>query len=339
VPGVVAFSPETVDEIMRSTELRSRHVTVIRDTVEQGNFAGIALDYTTVNPTLREQFTAFVEELANALHQNGRTLTLSLPLPSLQDGTTDTGAYDWERIGAAADTIELKTELDQDLYFQTTEAALEYVTSRVDRSKLLIGVSALSVERGSDGLRTMPLLDALSIASTIAIGAQGEITAGAAVPLTGQNVATAEGASGIHWDDNARSVTFSFAGRGGKRTVWLANAFSTAFRLELAQRFDLGGVVINDVSAEGGAADVWAPVQELIDNGSVRLSRPNGDLFVPVWSASAGTVSPTSGDATTWTTPAEPGTYDLTLVVSDGVARAGQRVPVDVAPAPAAPPE
>ncbi len=328
-PVVVAPNPLVVDDILRSAELRDRHAAAIAAAVTQGNFAGISIDYRNVNVTLREQFTQFVDQLAQLLDQDNRTLSLTLPMPASDSGELDTGAYDWEALGVSADTIEITGELDQELYFQNTEAALEYIVERVDRSKLLLTISSQSVERGSDGLRVLTLPEAMAIASTVAVRTEGAIVPGQQVTLAGQNIATSEGASGITWDDAARAVTFKYPGRGGQRTVWIANRFSAAFRLELAQRFELAGVTITDATDVTGS-DVWEPIRDLADTGNLSLSRPNGDLFAPTWSASAGAITPTSGDTTTWTAPAGTGTYEITLIVSDGVVRLGQRVPIEV---------
>jgi hypothetical protein len=150
------------------------------------------------------------------------------------------------------------------------------------------------------------------------------------VPLLAQNLAVSEGASGMTWDAVARAVTFSYPGRGGKRTIWIANRFSSSFRLELAQRYDLGGVVVTDVSTESGGADVLVPIRQLADTGDLDLSTPNEDLFAPVWTATTGVLSATSGDSVTWTAPAEAGPAEIVLIVSDGVVRVGQRVTLDV---------
>jgi hypothetical protein len=336
VPGILAPVPDAVDNVMRSSDLRSSHAQTIANVVTQGNFAGIDIDYRFVNPTLRDQFTAFVEELATALHADGRELTLTLPLPQRNGGEIDEGAFDWERLGALADTIELAGELNQELYFDETAAALDYITARADRSKLLLAIPSHSVESGSDGLRTMTLTEALTLASTIGVRTDQAITPGAQVPLVAQLLADSEGAGGLRWDDLSRSVTFSYPGRGGKRTVWIANRFSAAFRVELARRYSLGGVVLSDVSESADAADTWQPVRALAETGELTLTKPNSDLFTPAWSASGGAVQPSSGGAVTWTAPEASGPYDITLIVSDGVARAGQRVTLSVeAPAPA----
>jgi spore germination protein YaaH len=321
---------------LRTTELRNSHAAQIAAAVQEGNYSGIAIDYRGVNPTLKEQFTSFIDTLSVALRDDGRTLTVTLPMPAIQGSDVDTGAYDWERIGSLADTVILAGELDQELYFQRTEVALDYAVDRIDRGKLLLTVSSLSVERGGDGLRAMPLGEALALASTIALGTEDEIVAGTPVPLIAQNLSPEDGASGMSWDETARAVTFSYPGRGGKRTVWLANAFSAAFRLELAQRYGIAGIAVSSVAVEDGGADVWAPIRDLADTGTLELSKPNGDLFAPAWSVAAGDLSAPSGGAVTWTAPGEPGTYDITLIVSDGVVRAGQRFSLEVVEAPAA---
>jgi len=336
VPGIVAPVPEVVDNILRSTELRAAHAAAIAAQVTQGNYAGIVIDYRNVNDTLGEQYTDFVRQLADALHADGRTLTLMLPMPTSDGGEFQTGAFDWEALGALVDSIELLAEPDQELYFQRTEEALDYIVERVDRSKILMSLTTLAVERGGDGLRTMPFNEAMGLASRVSVVNEGDILPNAQAPLIARNIAQSEGASGLYWDDAARSVTFAYPGLGGRRTVWVANQFSIRFRLELAQRYNLGGVAFNDVSVESGGANVWPAVQEIADTGTTTLAKPNGELFVPQWSANAGTVSPATGDAVTWTAPADPGTYEITIIVSDGIMRLAQRAALNVVPPPAA---
>ena len=330
VPTLVALDPAVVDNILRAPDVRTRHALAIADAIEQGNFAGVNVDYHSVSETLRDDYTDFVTQLAEALDARGRTLTLTLPMPVDNAGVMETGAYNWEELGSQADTIELIGELDQELYFQNTEPALEYITERVDRNKVLLSISSQSVERGGDGLRTLSLLEALGIASTVSAQVEGEIAPSAQVPLVALNLAPGEGASGLHWNETARAVTFSYPGRGGKRTVWIANQFSAAYRVELAQRFGLAGVVLTDVSEQAGAGDVWAAVQQAADAGSAALSRPNGELFVPRWQAAGGSLSADNGDTVTWSAPADEGDYEVTLIVSDGVIRAAQRVALAV---------
>jgi spore germination protein YaaH len=331
VPGLLAPDAAVVERILRSSELRAKHAAAISEAVRQGNYAGINLDYHAVSPSLKEEFTDFVTQLAAALEADGRTLTLTLPAPQGRGEDIDEGAYDWKQLGALAETIELLGELDQELYFQRAEDALDYVTARVDRSKVLLTIPSHSVERGSDGLRTMPLIEALAIAGAVTAQAEGAVTPSAQVRLISSNLASSEGASGMHWDETARAVTFKYPGLGGQRTVWIANEFSAAFRIALAQKFGLGGVVISDASVEGGGGNVWPAVQRALDEQQSVLSTPNGEILTPTWATGAGALSAASGEEVTWTAPAEDGAYEVMLIVSDGVIRAAQRIALEVA--------
>lgn len=339
VPGVVTLNSEVINDILRSPELQGAHAAAIADTVRAGNYQGINIDYRSVAPNLRDSFTAFVEVLDQALEADSRSLTLTLPMPLAADGTIDEGAYDWAALGQSADTlIVAPPDLNQSVYFQRAETALDYLVDQVEPAKLQLSIDSLSIETGSEGLRQMPFDEAMAISAAVDVKSTDGITTNEQVQIVARNQAPSEGASGMAWDDTARAVTFSYSGGGGERTVWIANAFSVSFRLELAQRYELGGVAISDVSA--AAADVWDPVQQLADTGKLTLSKPNGELLVPAWQAAegAGTISPLSGASVAWTAPAEAGTFEITIIVSDGIERLGQTVPLTVdadAPSPA----
>jgi len=108
--------------------------------------------------------------------------------------------------------------------------------------------------------------------------------------------------------------------------VWIANIFSEAFKLDLARRYALGGVAVEDVSVRAGEANIWPALREFADTGEVSLSMPNGNLLQPSWTATAGALESDVGPEVTWRAPAEPGAYTITLIVSDGVMRVGQQI-------------
>jgi hypothetical protein len=64
--------------------------------------------------------------------------------------------------------------------------------------------------------------------------------------------------------------------------------------------------------------------------GAVPLVKPNSVLLTPRWEVSGGTLESTVGPVVTWRAPEEPGTYTLTLVVSDGASHVGQELLVPV---------
>ena len=332
LPTVRALGPpdsEAVDTILASPELRQTHINDIVRVVREGAYDGIDIDYRAVSPDRGADFTQFVVDLADALHSEGHSLTLTLPLPVRETAGWNTGPYDWQALGQAVDAIELASEPDQSLYYQRMEAALEFLTQQVDRSKLMLVVSPFSHEKGGEGIKALPLSQALGLASTLVARTQGDIRPQEQVTIVGPNIYQEEGASGLFWDDEALAVTFSYPGEGGARTVWIENGFSVAFKLDLARRYQLGGVAVEDVSVSAAGPNIWGPIQELAESGKVTLVKPNGSLLKPYWEASEGALDGGAKGAVVWTAPA-PGTYEVTLVVSDGVVRVGQRLSLEV---------
>ena len=242
----------------------------------------------------------------------------------------DTRGFDWEALTPLADAVKLALEPEQDRYYERTEEALAFLVPRVGSSRLLLTVSPLSRERSVDGVDSLTLTEALALASVPATEPEGAVAPGSMVRALGQNLAPDTGASGLSWDDTARAVVFRYTGRGGERTVWLANAFSEAFKLELARRYQLGGVAVDDVSRETEDANIWPAVLQYAQADEVDLVKPNGDLLQPRWTVSDGALESDTGASVTWRAPAKPGTYVLTLIVSDGVMRVGQQLQVPV---------
>ncbi|APR79777.1 spore peptidoglycan hydrolase (N-acetylglucosaminidase) [Minicystis rosea] len=91
--------------------LRRRHVEAIVALVAEGHYDGIDLDYEHLADTLGEgqsladegrAFSAFVTEVAAALHAEGKTLSLAVPAES---GPSE--VYDYEALAAAADQVHV----------------------------------------------------------------------------------------------------------------------------------------------------------------------------------------------------------------------------------------
>ncbi len=335
-PTISASTPaeaEALDAILASPELRAQHVQAILAFARENSVAGIDLDYRALDPVREADFVSLVQELSISLRGEGRTLSLTLPMPKRQGDAWDTLGFDWPALMPHVTAVKLAPEEDPEQYHQRTKEALAYLVARVPSSKLLLVVASLSSERGAIGMRTLTLTEALSLASTPIAQPTGTVSPEATVQLIGQNLAAELGASELRWDDGARAVVFSYAGLGGERTVWIANVFSEAFKLDLARRYQLGGIAVADVSQSAADANIWPAVRQYAETGEVVLIEPNGGLLQPQWTATGGTLESDTGATVTWRAPTESGVYTLTLIVSDGVMRVGQRLQLQVEPA------
>jgi hypothetical protein len=312
------------------------HIDAIVELAEAGQYDGIDIDYRQVDASVRAEFSQFVATLAQELHKAGRSLSVTLPMPEVRDSTVDTGGYDWEALGKAADKVKLLAEVDQSTYRTRMGSVLREVTSVIESTKIYLVISPFSHEKTKDGVRSLTFLEAMGIANVMTVvpgeSDSQEIVGGQRVLITGDNIYRAKGASGIKWDDNSATVMFSYrVGEEETRTVWVENQFSAGFKLEAVQAFRLAGLAIEDASQNAGAAAILPAVDALVRGEQLELLRPSPDNLKPEWTASGGSIEAgTTGGAVTWVAPGEGGTFEISLLVSDGVTRVGRRMSLDV---------
>ncbi len=341
-PTVRAAQPKDVDAInaiLASPDLRATHVAALVALTQQPGITGIDIDYRGIAPARRPDFNTFIGLLADRLHSANKTLTVTVPAPTKTGVQWDSGAYDWEELNRRVDAVRMIPEADPSLFYKRMDEVVAYLKPKIDLKKVVLVVSRQSREKGSDGLRTMPLREALTMASTIEVRTAAPVAPNSSVSIVGKNIYQDDGATGILWDPGAFAVAFSYPGRGGQRTVWIENSLSLAFRLDLARRSGFGGVAIEDISLDPDAPAFWEPLRAYAETGSVSLSQPNGALLRPVWQSQAGQIEAGQKGNIIWKAPSQAGPYDVSLIISDGVVRATQKVVLDVRPAgqPAAP--
>ena len=335
-PVVFAGEPEAdiVNQVIASTQLRRQHINNILLMVQTGRHDGVDIDYQVISPALRDAFTEFVTTLADELRRDGRGLTIAVPLPRRDASGINEGAYNITALGAAADLVKLVPPRDPSIWLDSIQVALPWVLDRIPAEKLLLSLSSHSVEKGLQGFRLLTQREALGLAAQISVREAGPIRSGQRVTLVGDNIFQDAGASGLFWDRFARMVSFVAAGQTEDPvTVWIENRFSIAFKLQAISEFELGGLAIEDVSATDGAAGVWEPVIEFLEQGTVSPTLPNDQLFVPIWEVDAGELSGSGREGwVVWESPAIPGQYEARLILSDGDVRVGRALAVTVEP-------
>ncbi len=331
IRAATAEDADVVDAILASPALRQEHIQALVQLALQPGNAGVDIDYPNVNPARNADFTGFITVLADRLHQANRTLSVALPTPTRSGVSWDTGAYDWDELGQRADLLKLRPVDDPSAYYQRMNEVFDFLSDKVDLKKVALIVARNSWEKASDGLRAMSLHDGLRLASEIEVRTPTQITANTSVVIVGTNIYRDDGASGIQWDDNAFAVSFSYPGIGGQRTVWLENTLSLAFRLDLARRNGLAGVAIADISSNASLPAYWGLLQSFAESGEAPLVKANTLFLEPTWQIQAGSQEIETAGNIIWKAPAQPGSYEVALVVSDGVILAMQSITLQVA--------
>ena len=330
MPTIVGSGEDTasvVNDILADESLRGKHIEEILGLAENGDFAGVDLEYSLVDAERRSEFTALVQELGRALREDGRRLSLTLPPPGPQRE-----AYDWPLLGQAADFIKILPVADPMDYWKTMPKALNQLVEDVDPGKVMLVVSPFSTELTDENSRTLGYLEAMLLAGEIKIREPEDpkrIEPETGVRVVAVNLAESEGATSLRWSDDAAAVSFSY-GAPTERTVYIENVFSVGFKLEQVQAYALGGVAVGDASAHRDVANIWPAVSQLLEAGTVTLVRPNSAALVPRWQApDGGRLDADAGPTIIWRVE-EEGTFTLRMLFSDGDLMFGREIEVEV---------
>jgi spore germination protein YaaH len=104
------FDGPRVAAILADEKTRTAHVSEVVALVERMDYDGVDVDYEALPAEARDDFSAFIEALADALHARGKLLSVAVH-PKIDDKGTWDGphAQDWARLGAAADAFKVLT--------------------------------------------------------------------------------------------------------------------------------------------------------------------------------------------------------------------------------------
>jgi hypothetical protein len=299
-------------DVLTMPEIQETHIANIVGLCTEKGFAGVEMDYKGVAVDEREAYSDFIGALAAGLHAEGLGLSVVVEAATPTDGGWDTGGYDWAAIGAASDAVVVPFPEDPAAYVAGGQAQrlLEWATAQVERYKLHMEVSSLSVERGGEGVKAISLEEALApFGAVTAFSDVGQVEPGSQVEfgLAGRvlSITPQEGAGTYRLEYEAEG--------GGSHTVWLGTAASLATKLGWAQRYRLGGVGVTDLLDPGNAAGVVDAVAGYRAGAGPTAGR---EMEVAWTVASAATVvdqqiSPMTDPGYTWMVLATNGTYTV----------------------------
>ena len=89
---------------------RRQHVEDILALVRDNGFDGIDIDYESLSPEDRDDFSLFIEELSAAMKAEGKLLSIAVHAKTDDAGAwSGAAAQDWARLGAAVDAFKIMT--------------------------------------------------------------------------------------------------------------------------------------------------------------------------------------------------------------------------------------
>ena len=234
VPSVSNFrdgrwDADLISALLRDPARRARHLAALVALARSDGVAGIDLDYESLKPADRAPYTAFIRDLASAVHRAGRRLAVTVHAKTSEaGGSAGARSQDWRALGAVVDELRI---MAYDHSWPGSppgpvapsawvEQVLAFAVKQAPPDKILLGVPTY----GYDWART---------------GTGKELDWDAATALASRHRAD------VRWDEASRSPWFSYQDdKGVDHTVWFEDARSMAAKLALMRKYALGGVVV-----------------------------------------------------------------------------------------------
>jgi spore germination protein YaaH len=238
-----------VERIISDAGLRAFNIASLVQLAVTNGYDGIDLDYENLSASYRDAYTAFVNELAVALHAHGKLLTVNVYAKTAEPGTWDgPQSQDWWAIGQAADQVRTMV---YEYHWATSgpgpisplgwvDDVLAFARSTIPAHKIIQGVPLYGYDWvGQAGID-------LVWQQTIALANQHGVT--------------------INWDVPSASPWFEYVSGTKQHTVWFENAASTDAKLQVMTAYDIGGVVLWRLGGEDPGT--WPVLRAHLDLGS-----------------------------------------------------------------------
>ncbi|MCL4395432.1 MAG: glycosyl hydrolase family 18 protein [Chloroflexi bacterium] len=309
---------DLVENMITDAATREQHVQALVDLAVEKLYPGLNVDYQGVNANNRSDFTAFVSQLAAALHAKDKILSVTLPLPDqVAADTWQTGAYDWDAIGHAADIVKIPLPTAHEAYAgdnPPVDQYLQWAVGHVDRFKLEITFSAMGRDEFGSSFAPIGFTNAAALMGPI--DAPDTIAPGAKAPL---DLPKLREAGGVKLDEASGLYSFGYKDdKGQSHTVWLESANSFAKKVALAQDYNLRGVALRDLSDDAVESRAWNVFNEYHNSQALAFK---GSLTI-AWRVNGQTVGkvPATDPRFTWTATTDTGgaKIEATLSFDDG---------------------
>ncbi len=312
---------DLIDNMLVDTSAQEKHIQRIVEMVVRKAYPGIDIDYRGITPDLRQGYTDFITQLAAALHEQGKQLSIRFELPvQIALDRWDTGVYDWRAIGAVADTVKIPVPGDPNAYAPggQMDTMLQWAVSEVNRYKLQLLISTRSTEWTDGHQKVVSYAEALAPFSHVAVeGGNTIVNPGQQVTFT---LAGPQQSTRIQFDPVSGTYRFAYAAPDGQqRTIWLENAASIARKLQYVAEYNLRGVAVQNLLGEENDGQIWEVIHKFLN----LVIPPVESQFQVVWHVENISGNVVAQDSTalsdphyTWIAPQEGGEYIIAAAIS-----------------------
>lgn len=240
-----------VDRVISSPQTREKHIADLVGLTTDKNFDGINIDYEALKKSQREDFSLFIEELAQALHQQGKILGVSIHPKTAEDNPAeDNGSHaqDLARISQATDQLYFMT------YDEHNEKTEPGPIGPLDWSQRVINYAL------SQGVANQKIFFGIPLYGYAWTTGEGRPRRAVGMEYQEVTELISRFDPEVNWDGKTGESSFSYTDRGRNQTVWFNGSRSVEAKLKLAKKLGVGGIALWRLGREDPG--IWEAVRK-----------------------------------------------------------------------------
>jgi spore germination protein len=254
--------PGAIGNLLADPELRSQHIAAIIAEIRAYDYDGIDIDYEALPRNSRDHYSAFMEELASALHTEGKLFTVAVHAKT-EDGGGLGAFQDWALLGRVCDRVRIMT---YDYHWSGgasgpiapvswAKSVVSYGLSQIPAYKLQVGVPFYGYDWGATGrAAARTWTDVQDLIETH-------------LPEVNFAASNQDGPVYESW--------FTYRYGGEQRTLWFADHRSLEAKLALVEEQSLAGIAIWRLGNED--PENWRVIRERVNRHPLVLQRMIND--------------------------------------------------------------
>ncbi|WP_027417910.1 S-layer homology domain-containing protein [Aneurinibacillus terranovensis] len=239
------FDDVTTHTTLSDSGKRAALVNKLLGYAQKYQLDGLNIDFENMQPADRDSFTAFIGDLARALHAQNKTLSVDVP-PDL--GTDWSQPYDFTQLANGADYLilmgygehwESGAKAGSLSSLPWLQKSISGLTDKIPARKLIVGLPFYTFDWHAEGgqLRTQELT----------------------MPQTMDTIQNHQ--AQLAWDDNVGQYVANYTDNGVAHTIWVEDSRSISRKYQLVAKNNVAGTAFWYVGGESD--DVWKGLDNL----------------------------------------------------------------------------
>lgn len=246
--GKEVWDAKRVEKVISTEKARQKHIATLLRIVKDNSFDGIDIDYESLPTKDKENFTLFIQELSQTLHENNKLLGVAIYPPdgNSVNGNFGAGAQDLPALSVAADQLYFMTYLQHTISsdpgptggIDWMQTSITYAINslHIPANKIFIGVGLMGTAWRQDPDGKI-------------VGDTADLTFEQIYSIVGEHHLS------VQWDPLSQSPHVEFSDQNGRHIIWFENSKSVAQKILLAKKLRVRGIAFWRLGGED--ATIW----------------------------------------------------------------------------------